>query len=597
VPREERSAVFEFLGLLGAELNLGVVAVDRRGTVRVFNYFAGSVAKIRPQEVLGRPAEAVLPWTNLGTVLRTGEPRYNQCVEVNGYSLRVSEVPVRDGRKVVGAVGLWEDRSREAELSCRLAEALRQVQLMDTIMDVAFEYIGVVDREGRVIYASEGSARRLGLDRRAMLGRRMREVRGDCLMENVARTGVPQLGRIWHVAGKATPVMVLPIVENGVVTGAICKSIFGSLEEAREFITRLRLHQVDAAGRHGARGEDGGTDPFATVVGESPEIRKSKELARRAAATDATVLLLGESGTGKELFARAIHQASGRSGKPFVRVNCAGIPEALLESELFGYEEGAFTGARKGGKPGKFELANGGTIFLDEIGDMKLSMQAKLLRVLQEGEIEKVGSTRSHRVDVRVIAATNQNLYEKVQKGEFREDLYYRLDVVTLEIPPLRRRQEDIPLIVEHYIERLAQKMGRDVPQLDPEVLALFQSYPWPGNVRELVNVLEAALCFCPGPTVKVEHLPPHFLSRVRQRLSKQEREVPAPQAVGCDAARVPRHLGHILHDAEFVALQEALEMAKGNKRRAAALLGISRSSFYNKLRRYGLPSGNSPRS
>ncbi|MBC7105060.1 MAG: sigma 54-interacting transcriptional regulator [Firmicutes bacterium] len=592
---ERLAPVFGFLEVLGAELNLGVVAVDRRGTVTVFNYFAGSVAKIRPQEVLGRPAEAVLPWTNLTAVLRTGEPRYNQCVEVNGYRLRVSEVPLRAGPAVVGAVGLWEDRSGEAELSARLAEALRQVQLMDTIMDVAFEYIGVVDREGRVIYASEGSARRLGLDRRAMLGRRMREVRGDCLMETVARTGVPQLGRIWRAAGKATPVMVLPIVENGVVTGAICKSIFASLEEAREFMDRLRLHQVAAAGRDPGRAEEGAADPFATIVGESEEIRKSKELARRAAATDATVLLLGESGTGKELFARAIHQASRRSGKPFVRVNCAGIPEALRESELFGYEEGAFTGARKGGKPGKFELANGGTIFLDEIGDMKLSMQAKLLRVLQEGEIEKVGSTRSHRVDVRVIAATNRNLYERVQQGEFREDLYYRLDVVTLEIPPLRRRREDIPLIAEHYVELLAHKMAREVPQLDPEVLALFQAYPWPGNVRELVNVLEAGLCFCPGPTLRVEHLPPHFLARARHAAPGRRGGARAASPPGCDAAAGPRRLGRLLHDTEFVALQEALEMAKGNKKRAAALLGISRSSFYNKLRRYGLPPGNPP--
>ena len=300
------------------------------------------------------------------------------------------------------------------------------------------------------------------------------------------------------------------------------------------------------------------TDPFALLVGQSAVMAELRRQGLLAARSRATVLLLGESGTGKEVVAKAIHRASGRRTGPFVSVNCAAIPDGLLEAEFFGYADGAFTGARRGGKPGKFEQAAGGTLFLDEIGDLALPLQAKLLRALQERAVERVGGVNTQPVDVRILAASNQPLADMVAAGTFRADLYYRLNVLTLLLPPLRERMEDLPLLVRY----LLQQMGAP-RQVSPEVLAWFGSHPWPGNVRELENVLERAVALEPGPTLQVDHLPEYLL-----------------QSIGTVSPwRQHRR------SAERKALLEALDQAGGNKSRAARLLGLSRSRFYEKLR------------
>ena len=242
------------------------------------------------------------------------------------------------------------------------------------------------------------------------------------------------------------------------------------------------------------------------IVGESAVLQTALRQAERVAATDATVLILGETGTGKELFARAVHAHSPRSERPLVKVNCAALPESLIESELFGHEQGAFTGATAQ-RAGRFELADGGTIFLDEIGDLPLALQAKLLRVLQEGEFERLGSPHTQTVDVRVIAATNRDLAARVREGAFREDLYYRLNVVPLHLPPLRERTGDIPLLVEHVVNRTAARLGRAVPTVPAPVVEALERYPWPGNVRELANVVERALILSDGPTLHLDEL------------------------------------------------------------------------------------------
>lgn len=317
-----------------------------------------------------------------------------------------------------------------------------------------------------------------------------------------------------------------------------------------------------------------GTSSFDDIYGASHQIRVAKDLAERAARTGSTVLLLGESGVGKEVFARAIHAASSRRGGPFVSVNCAAIPDNLMESELFGYVEGAFTGAAKGGKPGKFELASGGTIFLDEIGDMSLQLQAKLLRVLQTHKIERVGGTREIDVDVRVMAATNKDIAAMVEQGTFRLDLYYRLNVVTIRIPPLRERIEDIPLIISRSLAKLSARCPTKVTSVSPEALRILLDYDWPGNVRELENVLERALNLADGEVIEVEHLPEHVVSAARSasRLAVQ---------------RAGEALDDVVARAEREALLEALKATNNNRSRAAKKLGISRSAFYEKLRKY----------
>ena len=279
-----------------------------------------------------------------------------------------------------------------------------------------------------------------------------------------------------------------------------------------------------------------------------------------------TVLILGESGTGKELFAQSIHNASPRASRPFVAVNCGALPRNLVESELFGYEDGAFTGASRTGKPGKFELADGGTIFLDELGEMPMDAQVSLLRLLQNGEVTRIGGKSSRTVSVRVIAATNKNLEEAVRQHTFREDLYYRLNVFTLVLPPLRSRMSDIELLAEHFLLKFAGSLGKDVRGFTPGALALLRRYQWPGNIRELENVMERLANIVRHPLVSEEDLPPQMVT-VRQPASPQG----------------------LLHSKEAETILETLRQTGGNIRAAAALLGVSRGGLYVKLRRLGI--------
>jgi len=312
---------------------------------------------------------------------------------------------------------------------------------------------------------------------------------------------------------------------------------------------------------------------LADIYGQSPALVQARELARRAAQAECAVLLLGESGTGKELFAQAIHRASPRQAGPFVPIDCAAIPRELLEAELFGYAPGAFSGATKEGKPGKFELAHGGTVFLDEIGDMPLEMQVKLLRVLQERQVVRIGGLAPAPVDFTVIAATNCALEEMASRGQFRRDLLYRLDVVRITIPPLRERREDIRLLVEDYWERKSRELGREV-RLSEAALRVLEQYHWPGNVREVVNMVERLLVSATKFVIEPADLP---LSLTQKRTED------ASPSLGL-------HLPTVVAEVERHMLEGALRQAQGNRNEAARLVGLSRASFYRKLKRHGLP-------
>ncbi len=316
---------------------------------------------------------------------------------------------------------------------------------------------------------------------------------------------------------------------------------------------------------------------FEDIVGTSPAISAARECARRAAASSSTVLVLGESGSGKELFVSAVHDASVRSGRPLVAINCASLPESLIESELFGYAEGSFTGARKGGQAGKFEIANGGTIFLDEIGDMSPNVQAKLLRVLQERKVARIGAAVEVPVDIRVVAATHRDLKAEAERGHFREDLYYRLAVLEIVVPPLRDRLEDIPLLVERIAARLTTRLGRAPARIEEAFVSKLCSYGWPGNVRELENVLERTINRSgEGGALTVDLLD----------LPCDKR--PAP--VSSEApARDPLASVRSLRDLEKQAIAEALSACGGNVLKAAAKLGIGRNTLYRKIERYHL--------
>jgi len=311
------------------------------------------------------------------------------------------------------------------------------------------------------------------------------------------------------------------------------------------------------------------------LVGQHPKMQTLYQLIAQAARTTSTVLITGETGTGKELIARAIHRQAPRKDKPFIPVNPAAISETLMESELFGHEKGAFTGAHQR-KLGKFELANGGTLFLDEIASLKLELQAKLLRVLQEREIERVGGTRSVRVDVRIIAATNVDLRKAVRDQTFRDDLYYRLSVVPIAVPPLRERREDIPLLVDHFIRRYNHEFKKQIEGVAPDALAALREYPWPGNVREMQNIIERSVALVEGPRIELKDLPLDLL-------------VPDPRARAREAEALP--LRHACEQFERQLVQRALERARWNQSEAARLLGLHRNTLKVKLRKWKVRS------
>jgi transcriptional regulator of acetoin/glycerol metabolism len=310
---------------------------------------------------------------------------------------------------------------------------------------------------------------------------------------------------------------------------------------------------------------------FLDIIGKSKPIRQSIEIAKRVAPGPSTILILGESGTGKELFAQAIHSASDYRNGPFVSVNCGAIPTELIQSELFGYADGSFTGAKRGGHAGKFEMANGGTLFLDEIGEMPLEMQVNLLRVLEEKAVTPIGSKKAVPIDVRIIAATNKSLFEEVSKGRFREELYYRLNVIAIALPPLRARPEDIRLLVEYYVDKIARKVGKNIESLDPDVWHRFENYRWPGNVRELVNAVEHAVNFSPHTEIRIKHLPAYL----------QENKIKAPQPEPDSVMS--------LATVEKEAIENALRFYNHNITQASKALGIRRNTLYDKIKKYGI--------
>ncbi|GGA22391.1 sigma-54 interaction domain-containing protein [Psychrobacillus lasiicapitis] len=311
-------------------------------------------------------------------------------------------------------------------------------------------------------------------------------------------------------------------------------------------------------------------EPLAEIKGCSTVLQTTKNLVLKVAKTDATVLIQGESGVGKELFAQGVHEASFRKDQPFVPINCGAIPEALFESEFFGYEKGSFTGANKDGKAGKVEMADGGTLFLDEIGMLPLDMQVKLLRVLQEREVIRIGGNVSKKVDIRIVAATNSDLEQMIKKGQFREDLYYRINVVTLKVPSLRERIEDIPILVNHFAQEYSAKYQKEVPTLFDSAMEMFTNYEWPGNIRELRNVVERMIIFIDHSRITAKEIVNIFPTSTNDYIDKEGLEY--------EKAHLEKN-----------RIQEALEKTYGNKSAAAKKLGISRVSLYNKIKKYGI--------
>ncbi len=430
--------------------------------------------------------------------------------------------------------------------------------ILDSITDGVF----TVDMNWRITSFNRAAERITGVPRDQAIGQRCSEVfrasicENACALRQTLDSGQPLVNRVAYILaadGKRVPISISTAIlrdADGNVIGGV--ETFRDLSEVEQLRKELE-HRYS----------------FADIIGRSRAMQKLFELLPTVAESDSTILIEGESGTGKELVARAIHDLSPRRDKPFVAVNCGALPDTLLESELFGYKAGAFTDARRD-KPGRFALAEGGTIFLDEIGDVSAAMQSRLLRVLQERVYEPLGSVKSMRADVRVLTATNRQLDVQVKAGAFRQDLYYRVNVIRLPLPPLRDRREDIPLLVDHFVARFNQFQGKDVHGLADEALARLMAHEFPGNVRELENIIERAFALCRCGIIEARHLPPEL------------RERPVPTDAGDDAKAS-------LHELERRLMTQALEHHRGNRSAAAKELSMHPSTFYRKAKALGL--------
>jgi len=437
--------------------------------------------------------------------------------------------------------------------------------------------IVVADADGYIIYMNNHHARFLGVDAEMYIGRHATDLLASTRLHIVAQTGRKEINYPHEVKNDNTIVHRVPIKRNGKVIAVLGMVLFSSTDKVKRLAERLsklqstlRLYESELQALYSTR------YTFDNIVGESPAFLAVKEEAMKAATHDFPVLITGASGTGKELFAQAIHADSICGRNSFVRVNCAAIPKDLFEAELFGYERGAFTGANPIGKAGKFEIANQGTIFLDEIGDLPLSIQPKLLRVLEMKEFERLGGNRLIRSDFRLITATNHKLAEKVKNGSFRADLYYRLNVIPLALPSLKERRDDIMPLARYFVaQSTSHKTGPAVSfAMDAERQMV--NHDWPGNLRELKNVVERILAFVEGSKVRAKDLPFYLHHRVKDKFG----------------ARKPSTLKEYLLAAEKYAINEALKESKGNKSLAARMLGIHRTRLYQKMKKWDCSGG-----
>lgn len=451
----------------------------------------------------------------------------------------------------------------------------RDLTSLNLALDALDEWIVVVDDAAKIQFINLPYAQFLGIKREESYGCYVVDVIENTRMHFVIESGEEELSKLQEIRGRHMIANRYPIRQAGKVIGAIGFVLYHDTHEWRQMNTQIKalVSELDFYRRALDKEQTGAHYHINDLIGRSPLIKAVNEKIKKVAGGDASVLIRGESGTGKELYAHALHLLSERSKAPFIKINCAAIPENLLESELFGYAEGAFTGAKRGGKQGKFQLADKGTLFLDEIGDMPLTMQAKLLRVLQDREIEAVGSNRLVKIDVRLVTATHQPLEKLVEAGEFREDLYYRINVVSVDLPPLRDRREDIPAFAEHFLNRLATRTGRRAPKLTADALTRMLEYTWPGNVREMENAIESAFYLSQGYKISLQALPASLTAGV----------------VIADKDLVEGTLKEQLAVAEKEILEQALITCKGNRQLAAKMLGIGKTTIYDKLSRYEL--------
>ncbi|MEH7224840.1 sigma-54-dependent Fis family transcriptional regulator [Bacillus sp. JJ1566] len=556
----------------------GMIVIDINSQVILLNNSASRMIGVDKEEAIGKHIFECIPDSRLPEILSTRAIEVNQEFMLdNGRKIITTRIPmVNESGMLLGAFAVFKDITEVVNLAEEITN-LKEIQTMlEAIIQSSDEAISVVDEDGRGILINRAYTRITGLEKEQVIGKPANAdiSEGESMHMQVLKTRRPVRGARMKVGPfeKDVIVNVAPVIVDGKLKGSV--GVIHDVSEISQLTSELNR------ARHIIRSLEA-KYTFDDIIGSSEEMEFAIEQAKLGAKTPATVLLRGESGTGKELFAHAIHNESKRKYNKFVRVNCAAISESLLESELFGYEEGAFSGAKRGGKRGIFEEANNGSIFLDEIGELSLNTQAKLLRVLQEREIRRVGGTKSIPIDVRIIAATNVNLEKGIGNGTFREDLYYRINKIPIQIPSLRMRKQDIKPLAEHLLLKINQDYGRTVEGLTKEAINYLYGYDWPGNVRELENVLGRAVIFMnyQERLIDVKHIQP--LHNLKEKASASQ-SVPETEIKD-----VP--LSDLVEKYEAKVISEVLDLNGGNKTAAAKSLGISLRSLYYKLEKYNL--------
>ncbi|MFJ7308885.1 sigma 54-interacting transcriptional regulator [Peribacillus frigoritolerans] len=484
------------------------------------------------------------------------------------FILRLSKYTMAGGQQ--GYIALFQDVSELENMAQELETVKELKTILQTVIHNTYDGLVMINEKNNIEFISPSLLELFDLHEKEIDEVPIPSVLPHLGLTHVLKTGVADISDFMEVKGINYIVHRIPVYQEGRIIGAIGKIVFRQLHEVRERFRRYEISEKQIQNR--PKKSDVSRFTFEQILSADPQMEKIMRSGMKAAKGRSTILIRGESGTGKELFVHALHGMSSRGEGPFITVNCAAIPEHLLESEFFGYEDGAFTGAKHKGKIGKFDLAHGGTLFLDEVGDMSFQLQAKLLRVLQEREYYRVGGTERIQVDVRIIAATHRSLEEMVENGTFREDLFYRLNVISFEIPPLRRRKKDILMLSESFIRELNKLNGTSITGWEPMVQQVLMDYDWPGNIRELRNVWERAMVFAEHGKIQLGDLPDYLLKKVGYDIMLEEDE--------------EQDLS-LLEKAEQAALHIALQQACGNKSKAAELLKISRSVLYDKLRKY----------
>ncbi len=551
----------------------GIIAVDKDGYIVVFNKPAREIFRLL-KDVGGMHIQEIMPESCLPVVLHTGIPETGQKITVNGRECIVNSTPIIKDGEVVGAVAVLEDMNAFQGIIDEMVSVKESRGILETVLSNAHEGIVVTDREGHIEICNDAFCSFLRINKEKVMSKDISVILPELKIKKVLESGEPQLAELIQIKGTDVIVSILPVFHGKDLSGAVGKLRFKHVFEMDSLVNQLNsLRSKLSYYKDQLEKVSGARYKVENIVGKSQVIVQLKETIKKVANGDSTILLRGETGTGKELFAHAIHLESSRKHGPFVRVNCSAVPENLIEAELFGLADRAGDGTPRHGQTGKFELADQGTIFIDDIGEISTTLQAKILNIMQTRELKRIGDDRTKLVDIRIIAATKNNLDEMVKQNLFREDLYYRLNVLSFYIPPLRDRREDIEPLINFMIEKYNNEYGKKVIGISSEVYNIFIKHAWPGNVREMDSVMERVFNVIEDQIIQPHHLPVYLKKMSQAQLQINDRT----------------SLKTILEDTERNALIQALQKTGGNKVKAAKNLGISRAGLYQKLEKYNL--------